>query len=68
MVENFGKVNYEEEIKKRFKMIYVYYWFTVDFKFGVRLVYYFIVIIDIVNEKEIKLYCIIEVLDLMIFK
>lgn len=49
-------------------MIYVYYWFTVDFKFGVRLVYYFIVIIDIVNEKEIKLFRIIEVLDLMIFK
>lgn len=47
-------------------MIYVYYWFTVDFKFGVRLVYYFIVIKDIVNEKEIKLFCIIEVLDLMI--
>lgn len=68
LVENLGKVNYEEEIKKRFKMIYVHHWFTVDLKLGVRPAHYLTVIIDTANEKEIKLHCIIEVLDSMIIK
>lgn len=37
LVENLGKVSFEEEIKKRFKMVYVPHWFTVDLKIGVRL-------------------------------
>ena len=38
LVENLGKVNFEEEIKKRFKMVYVHHWFAVDLKLGVRIV------------------------------
>lgn len=33
-VEDLGKANLEEEIKKRFKMIYVPHWFTVDLRLG----------------------------------
>lgn len=33
-VEDLGKVNMEDEIKKRSKMIYVPNWFTIDLKFG----------------------------------
>lgn len=40
-VENLGKVNFEEEIKKRFKMVYVPNWFTVDLKTGVSYWYFF---------------------------
>ncbi|XP_011452468.3 WD repeat-containing protein 48 isoform X1 [Magallana gigas] len=39
LVENLGKVNYEEEIKKRFKMIYVHHWFTVDLKLGLLTIH-----------------------------
>lgn len=35
-VEDLGKVDFEEEIKKRFKMVYVPNWFSVDLKTGVR--------------------------------
>ena len=38
LVENLGKVNFEEEIKKRFKMVYVHHWFAVDLKLGVKIV------------------------------
>ena len=30
-----GKVEFDEEIKKRFKMVYVPNWFSVDLKTGV---------------------------------
>ncbi|XP_069789779.1 WD repeat-containing protein 48a [Narcine bancroftii] len=33
-VEDLGKVEFEEEIKKRFKMVYVPNWFSVDLKTG----------------------------------
>ncbi|OXB69780.1 UNVERIFIED_CONTAM: hypothetical protein H355_012722, partial [Colinus virginianus] len=33
-VEDLGKVDFEEEIKKRFKMVYVPNWFSVDLKTG----------------------------------
>jgi hypothetical protein len=36
-VEDLGKVDFEEEIKKRFKMVYVPNWFTVDLKTGVSI-------------------------------
>ncbi|MEQ2216993.1 hypothetical protein XENOCAPTIV_007807 [Xenoophorus captivus] len=36
--EDLGKVEFDEEIKKRFKMVYVPNWFSVDLKTGVRLV------------------------------
>lgn len=35
LIENLGKVSFEEEIKKRFKMVHVPHWFTVDLKIGV---------------------------------
>lgn len=34
-IEDLGPVNFQEEIKKRFKMIYVPNWFNVDLKTGV---------------------------------
>lgn len=34
--EDLGKVEFEEEIKKRFKMVYVPNWFSVDLKTGVN--------------------------------
>lgn len=34
-MEDLGQVNYEEEIKKRFKMVHVPNWFNVDLKTGV---------------------------------
>jgi WD repeat-containing protein 48 len=33
-VEDLGKVDFEDEIKKRFKMVYVPNWFSVDLKTG----------------------------------
>lgn len=36
-VEDLGKVEFDEEIKKRFKMVYVPNWFSVDLKTGVRI-------------------------------
>ncbi|KAK9395790.1 WD repeat-containing protein 48-like [Crotalus adamanteus] len=33
-VEDFGKMDFEEEIKERFKMVYVPNWFSVDLKTG----------------------------------
>ncbi len=39
MIENLGKCDYEEEIRKRTKTIFVPNWFSVDLKVGVsRLV------------------------------
>lgn len=35
-VEDLGKMEFDEEIKKRFKMVYVPNWFSVDLKTGVR--------------------------------
>ena len=35
MTENLGKCDYEEEIRKRTKMIFVPNWFSVDLKVGV---------------------------------
>lgn len=35
-IEDLGSVNFQEEIKKRFKMVYVPNWFNVDLKTGVR--------------------------------
>lgn len=35
--EDLGKVEFDEEIKKRFKMVYVPNWFSVDLKTGVSL-------------------------------
>ena len=34
-VEDLGCVDYDEEIKKRFKTVYVPNWFSVDLKTGV---------------------------------
>lgn len=34
-VEDLGKIDFDEEIKKRFKMVYVPNWFSVDLKTGV---------------------------------
>ncbi|KAH3711317.1 hypothetical protein DPMN_070822 [Dreissena polymorpha] len=34
-VEDLGKKDYEEEIKNRFKIVYVPNWFSVDLKTGV---------------------------------
>lgn len=34
-VEDLGKVEFDEEVKKRFKMVYVPNWFSVDLKTGV---------------------------------
>lgn len=34
-MEDLGKVDFEDEIKKRFKMVYVPNWFSVDLKTGV---------------------------------
>ncbi|KAI5106512.1 WD repeat-containing protein 48, partial [Silurus meridionalis] len=33
-VEDLGKIEFDEEIKKRFKMVYVPHWFSVDLKTG----------------------------------
>lgn len=33
--EDLGKVEFDEEVKKRFKMVYVPNWFSVDLKTGV---------------------------------
>jgi hypothetical protein len=35
MTENLGKCDYDEEIRKRTKMIFVPNWFSVDLKVGV---------------------------------
>lgn len=35
MTENLGKCDYEEEIRRRTKMIFVPNWFSVDLKVGV---------------------------------
>lgn len=37
-VEDLGMVNFQEEIKKRFKMVYVPNWFNVDLKTGVNII------------------------------
>ena len=43
-MEDFGHVDFEEEIKKRFKMVHVPNWFSVDLKTGVcRLVFVLII-------------------------
>lgn len=34
-MEDLGSVDYEEEIKKRHKMVYVPNWFNIDLKTGV---------------------------------
>lgn len=34
-VEDLGKMEFDEEIKKQFKMVYVPNWFSVDLKTGV---------------------------------
>ena len=35
--EDLGKLEFDEEVKKRFKMVYVPNWFSVDLKTGVRI-------------------------------
>lgn len=35
--EELGKVDFEDEIKKRNKQVYIPNWFTVDLKTGVRM-------------------------------
>ncbi|PIK57039.1 putative WD repeat-containing protein 48 [Apostichopus japonicus] len=35
-VKDLGKVDFQDEVKKRFKMVYVPNWFTVDLKIGTR--------------------------------
>lgn len=37
-VEDLGKVDFEDEIKKRFKMVYVLNWFLVDLKIGMLII------------------------------
>ncbi|CAG2063968.1 unnamed protein product, partial [Timema podura] len=34
-IEDLGAVDFDEEVKKRFKMVYVPNWFNVDLKTGV---------------------------------
>lgn len=34
-VEDLGKVDFEEQVKEKFKMIYIPNWFSVDLKTGV---------------------------------
>ena len=36
-MENLGKIDIEEEAKKRERMVYIPNWFTVDLKLGVSL-------------------------------
>ena len=36
-VSDLGNVDLDEEVKKRFKMIYIPNWFSVDLKIGVSL-------------------------------
>lgn len=38
-IEDLGPVNFQEELKKRFKMIYVPNWFNIDLKTGVSKIY-----------------------------
>ncbi|GLV36077.1 uncharacterized protein CBL_01841 [Carabus blaptoides fortunei] len=38
-MEDLGQVNYDEEIKKRFKMVYVPNWFNVDLKTGMLTIH-----------------------------
>lgn len=38
-IEDLGQVDYEEEIKKRFKMVYVPNWFNVDLKTGMLTIH-----------------------------
>lgn len=40
-IEDLGPINFQEEIKNRFKMVYVPNWFNVDLKTGVSF-YHFI--------------------------
>ena len=37
-MEDLGQADFEEEVKKRFKMVYVPNWFNVDLKTGVSAV------------------------------
>ncbi|XP_052718579.1 WD repeat-containing protein 48-like [Crassostrea angulata] len=39
LIEKLGKVSFEEEIKKRFKMVHVPHWFTVDLKIGLLTIH-----------------------------
>lgn len=39
-LEELGKVDFEEELKKRTKMVYVPNWFNVDLKTGVRIFFF----------------------------
>jgi hypothetical protein len=41
-MENLGKCDYEEEIRKRTKTIFVPNWFSVDLKVGVSDQFFFI--------------------------
>lgn len=36
-VEELGQTNFDEEVKDRFKMVYVPNWFNVDLKTGVSM-------------------------------
>lgn len=38
--EDLGEVNFPEELKKRFKMVFVPNWFNVDLKTGVILLFF----------------------------
>ena len=38
-MEDLGAVDFDDEIKKRFKMVYVPNWFSVDLKTGVSCFY-----------------------------
>lgn len=39
-VEDYGKVDFDEKVKEKFKMMYVPNWFSVDLKTGVRFFFF----------------------------
>lgn len=43
-VEDYGKVDFDEKVKEKFKMMYVPNWFSVDLKTGVRFFFSFRII------------------------
>ncbi len=46
-MEDLGRVDFDDEVKKRFKQVYVPNWFTVDLKTGVRKSIIELIIYDI---------------------
>ena len=56
-VEDFGHVDFEEEIKKRFKMVHVPNWFSVDLKTGVCVLVFVLIICHFDFVRVVSLMC-----------